>query len=156
MKIKQIISIVLVIFWMITVFKFSNQQGSSSSGISKKVSMKIVEICDIQNKMSQEQKIETSEKIEPFIRKLAHYIIYIIGGILILNCLCVLNVKYKNAVIIAMIIGVAYATSDEIHQLFVGGRSGRVVDVVIDSIGICTGIVMYRLVQKILKDRQIS
>ena len=67
-----------------------------------------------------------------------------------------LNVKYKNAVIIAMIIGVAYATSDEIHQLFVGGRSGRVVDVVIDSIGICTGIVMYRLVQKILKDRQIS
>ena len=51
MKIKQIISIVLVIFWMITVFKFSNQQGSSSSGISKKVSMKIVEICDIQNKM---------------------------------------------------------------------------------------------------------
>ena len=39
---------------------------------------------------------------------------------------------------------VFYAAIDEIHQLFVPDRAGRVVDVFIDSIGILIGIAIFR------------
>lgn len=43
------------------------------------------------------------------------------------------NIKY---LIIAIIFSMLYATSDEYHQLFVHGRVGSPVDVMIDSVGI--------------------
>lgn len=149
MNIKKILSIILVIIWMITIFYFSHQQGTGSSGMSKKVSTVIVNIVDIKNEMIEEQKEAIVAKIEPIIRKLAHYTIYIIGGILITNCAYVLGAKEKKAILYSAIIGVIYASSDEIHQLFVDGRSGRVADVAIDSLGIFTGIAVYLIIRKI-------
>lgn len=37
----------------------------------------------------------------------------------------------------AFIEGVMYAANDEIHQLFIPGRSGQITDVLIDSAGQC-------------------
>ncbi len=51
----------------------------------------------------------------------------------------------------SLIIGILYAISDEIHQLFVPGRSGKVTDVIIDSLGILTGIVFFLIVEKTVK-----
>lgn len=150
MNTKKVISTILVIIWMLTIFYFSHQQGTGSSNTSKKVANVIVNIIDIKHQMQDEQKEELVEKIEPYIRKLAHYTIYTIGGILLVNCMYVYIKEYKKAVVNASIIGVFYAMTDEIHQLFVSGRSGRIVDVVIDSIGIFTGIVAYLIVTKIV------
>lgn len=44
-------------------------------------------------------------------------------------------------------VGVMYAISDEIHQLMVDGRSGNVRDVIIDSIGILIGIMVFLLIK---------
>lgn len=41
----------------------------------------------------------------------------------------------QRAIILAFAISVAYATSDEIHQLSVHGRHGSPIDVGIDSVG---------------------
>lgn len=151
MNIKKIISTILVILWMLIVFYFSHQQGTGSSSTSKKVSTIIVNIFDIKHEMQTEQKNELIEKIEPYIRKLAHFTIYAVGGILIINCMYVYGEKYKKTVLSASGIGIFYAITDEIHQLFVNGRSGKVTDVIIDSIGIFTGIVAYLIILKIIK-----
>lgn len=151
MNAKKIISTILVIIWMLTIFYFSHQQGEGSSSTSKKVSTAIVNIFDIKHEMQTEQRNELVEKIEPFIRKLAHYTIYAIGGILIMNCMYAYIKADQKAVASASSIGVLYAVTDEIHQLFVNGRSGRIVDVVIDSIGIFTGIVAYLIITKIVE-----
>lgn len=150
MNIRKVLSTVLVIIWMCTIVYFSHQQGTGSSGMSKKVSMVIVNVFDIKNEMSQEEKQEVVEEIEPVIRKLAHYTIYIIGGMLIVNCTYAFEIKDKNAVVYSGIVGAMYAASDEIHQLFVNGRSGRIADVLIDSIGIFTGIAIYLLMKRIV------
>jgi VanZ family protein len=44
----------------------------------------------------------------------------------------------------AFLLGIAYATSDEIHQHFVPGRHGSALDVVIDTVGIAIGVYLAR------------
>ncbi len=150
MNIRKVLSTALVIIWMITIFYFSHQQGTGSSSTSKNVSMIIVNILDIKNEMTEEQKEEIVETIEPVIRKLAHYTLYMLGGILIINSVNAYIKEDIKTIRYSSLIGVIYAISDELHQLFINGRSGKIIDVVIDSIGIFTGIAMYLLMKKII------
>ena len=46
----------------------------------------------------------------------------------------------KRTFIFAIILCILYSISDEVHQYFVPGRSGEVLDVAIDTIGSCLGI----------------
>ncbi len=149
MKIKQILSTILVVLWMITIFNFSQQQGTRSSKTSQKISRIIIGICDMKKDISQEEKENLVIVLEPIVRKLAHYFIYMIGGMLIINCLYVFGVR-RYVSIYSSIIGIIYSITDETHQLFVNGRSGSIHDVLIDTIGILTGIVMFFLIQKMM------
>lgn len=151
MRAKKVICIILVIIWMSAMFWFSNQQGAGSSSTSKKVSEIIVNIIDIKQHYSETQREQIIKLIEPVIRKLAHYTLYAIGGILIANCIYQFCDKEKRVIIISAIIGIAYAASDETHQLMVPGRSGSIKDVIIDSIGILTGIALFLLAKEIIK-----
>ncbi|MCX6793991.1 MAG: VanZ family protein [Candidatus Gottesmanbacteria bacterium] len=45
------------------------------------------------------------------------------------------NEKVVNKYAIAFLLTILYASSDEIHQLFVSTREGRVRDVIIDTLG---------------------
>ena len=58
----------------------------------------------------------------------------------------------------SLLIGIEYASLDEIHQLFIEGRAGKITDVLIDtigiSIGICLAMLLYKIVSKILNTRK--
>ena len=47
----------------------------------------------------------------------------------------------------ALLVGIAYAFSDEIHQHFVEGRHPALLDVVLDSVGVAIGIYLLRFWQ---------
>lgn len=151
MNIKKAISIILVLVWMSTVFSFSNQKGEGSSNTSRKVSEIVVNIIDIQNRFVDEQREELIKRIEPAIRKVAHYTIYAIGGIVLANCVYQFCRKEKILMVISTSIGVLYAVSDELHQLMIAGRNGSIRDVVIDSLGILTGMISFLIVNEICK-----
>ena len=68
------------------------------------------------------------------LRKLAHLTEYAILGALLLRAV--------GARVPALVAGVAYAVGDEIHQTFVPGRQGSVLDVLIDSAGVVIGILV--------------
>lgn len=72
------------------------------------------------------------------VRKLAHFTEYFILGLLVYN----LIYSNQKKACFAIIICVLYAISDEIHQLFVPGRSCQVLDVIIDSSGSLLGIIL--------------
>ncbi len=160
MNIKRILSVICVLLWMSIIFSFSNEQGESSGNTSRKVSEVIVNIIDIQSKYTQIEKETLIKQIEPLIRKLAHYTIYTVGGILITNCIYQFCKKENVLIGTSIAIGVTYAISDELHQLMIAGRNGNIKDVLIDSLGIATGIVFFLLVrqiyQKILVERKIK
>lgn len=95
-----------------------------------------------------EEKSMFVSKLELPIRKLAHGTEYLILGILILGCL----VDEKHNIFmyggISLGLSACYAMTDEFHQLFVEGRSGRMSDVLIDSAGAMTGILLAILIVK--------
>lgn len=148
MKTKQILSIILVLLWMICVFTFSNQQGNGSSSTSKSVSQIIVNIIDIQKQYTKKQKEELVEFMNPILRKIAHYTIYLIGGFLLVNCTTQYKILENKAYFTSALIGILYAASDEFHQLLIAGRSGNINDVIIDSLGVLTGITIFLLIRK--------
>lgn len=81
------------------------------------------------------------------IRKSAHVVEYFVLGILCIS----LILAYKNklswkAVLFSIFSCVLYACFDEVHQLFVPGRAGRVFDVFVDSIGISIGCLFYSFI----------
>jgi len=45
--------------------------------------------------------------------------------------------------VLALAAGIVYAATDEVHQHFVSGRVGSVVDVALDAIGIAVGMLVW-------------
>lgn len=64
--------------------------------------------------------------------KAAHLVEYAVLGFLLLWA-----TRREGA---ALLLGIAYAASDEVHQHFVPGRHGSALDVVIDTVGLALGI----------------
>ena len=46
--------------------------------------------------------------------------------------------------ITAIVIGVGYAVTDELHQMFVPGRTAQLTDLAADAIGLCVGVAICR------------
>lgn len=91
-------------------------------------------------------KIENIEVLSFIIRKLAHFTEYLILGFLTINMLDKNDISKKY--LLSILICIIYATSDEIHQIFVPGRTCQIKDILIDSIGSITGIYLYKLISK--------
>ena len=154
MKIKIIRTILLALLLatFVIIFGFSNQDGEESTGISTKVSETIVNILH-RNGSINENKIKAKE-IELFVRKLAHFSIYLIVGLLLMGFTSTYNLDFSKKFVICIIIGIIYASTDEIHQLFIAGRSGQITDVFIDTFGVITGSLICNLIiQKCIKSR---
>lgn len=92
-------------------------------------------------------KIENIELLSFIIRKLAHFTEYLILGFLTINMLNKNDIAKKY--IIAIIICIIYASSDEIHQIFIAGRCFAIRDILIDSMGAISGIYIYKLLRRI-------
>lgn len=60
------------------------------------------------------------------------------------------KIENIKRVAISMIIGILYATSDEIHQAFIPGRGPLFTDVLIDTMGVTLGILLVLLGMKII------
>lgn len=70
--------------------------------------------------------------------KIAHTILFGILGFLITRAFYfgTNDTLRKNAIVLGILVGTLYALSDEIHQLFVPGRSADIIDVLADFVGI--------------------
>lgn len=124
---KKHIYLILLILWMTLIFCLSNQPASDSSNLSNGLLNRILYILNIQVNP------QLKEFLEKFIRKLAHFVEYFVLGLLMLMTLK--GYKVKNAYLVAFILCVIYASSDEFHQSFVLNRYASVFDVLLDSSG---------------------
>ncbi|MGH2995117.1 MAG: VanZ family protein [Gaiellaceae bacterium] len=69
------------------------------------------------------------------LRKLAHFVEYAILGALVLRTL--------RREPLAVLLGSAYALTDEVHQAFVTGRQGSPLDWALDTAGVILGVVLF-------------
>ena len=136
--ILRIISIIFVLAWMVTVFMLSHQVAEESSKTSSNF---ITVIIKLFNKDIEQEQLETIIlKVETIIRKLAHFVLYTLGGMLITTMFINFKEYITKTKIASFLLGATYAITDEIHQLFIPGRSGEIRDVLIDSTGVLLGV----------------
>lgn len=155
-NILRIILIILLIGTCSIIFVFSSQDSEESSGISRKVTETITKpIKSIQEKSEQEKEI-ILDKVENVVRKLAHFSIYTVIGILIMALFSTYKINEMNRISYSLILGVFYAISDEIHQCFTPGRGPLFSDILIDSLGVLIGIIVAILLIKIYKNIKIK
>ena len=133
---------------MALIFLLSSQNAAVSSGTSGNVIRLIVGIFypEFDNLPAAEQ-TEIVASLQFLARKSAHFSIYMILGVL--SFLAVISYEKLLFVLRLTVSGsvcLLYAASDEIHQLFIPGRSGEVRDVMIDFSGAVLGIALSTLV----------
>lgn len=128
---------------MALIFFFSHNDAPNSTAHSDGAIQMVANITNI-------------ELSEFTIRKLAHSLIYLILGALIIWSLLPLHRKedphrrrrLSLLILISLSTSILYAISDEFHQTFIPGRSGEVGDVLLDStsalIGIYLVVFMYQ------------
>ncbi len=165
MKWKIVISWLLVFLWMGAIFWLSGMDSTESGSKSKGAISKVIEgSVDVSNKLGITDKHPSDEKIESVtkvlnspLRKCMHASVYLVLAILVANALLIGKTKLKYALIFSFLISFLYACSDEIHQLFVPGRSGELFDVFIDTCGASLGIIIFYLFYRLyLKKKRQS
>lgn len=168
---------------MITIFLFSNQDGMESENTSDIITNRLVNET-IENDIEIEENVDNTNneninnsvnvakynyefemykgEVRLVVRKSAHFIIYLVGGFLLFNFFRTYNMSLKKQILFSIICIIIYASSDEFHQLFVNGRTARVEDVLLDTLGAIVGILLNLICLKIVykiknkKDKSIE
>lgn len=147
----RITMLILLVLTFISIFNFSNQDGQASSGLSKKVARKIVDVFPYTKNLSEKTKNKIVEKTQPIIRKGAHLSIYTLVGIFIMSFISTYKIHLKYKFLISILVGLVYASSDEIHQSFIPGRTASIIDVGIDTAGVFLGIILVLIIISVYK-----
>ena len=148
-NILRIILIILLLCTFFIIFGFSSQNGEQSGGISRKVTEIILKASSNYNKLEEEEKEIILHRTESIIRKVAHFSIYTVVGFLLMGLLSTYKIKDKWRLIMTIGIGILYAISDEFHQSFSPGRSPKVTDVYIDTLGVIVGALLVILIRMV-------
>ena len=147
-RFKVFFSWLLVISVMLLIFMLSAQIADDSSELSEGLVSKLyrlfLRITGIPCSTAEFDR--TVLELQFIVRKTAHFLIYLVLGFLFSNAYYQSEIKHlgKNFCF-AILSSFLYAATDEIHQIYVAGRSGELRDVFIDSAGSLTGIFLFVL-----------
>lgn len=137
--VKKILLWLALIFVSVMIFNFSSADGYKSQNLTEKLTEKVIHI----EKGEGSEESNLFKKTHTFIRKLGHFLEFALLGVLALYLAKSYNLSLKVCVVISLLYALIFAMGDEIHQLFVDGRDGRVTDVVIDFCGSLTSISIF-------------
>lgn len=145
-KVRLTLYFILMIAVMIAIFCFSSQDGEESSHLSGALSDTV-----FGRLLERVLPRLFSNDFSLDIRKYAHMFEYLCLGLS--ACLFTQELFYRKIPLfapIAELICVLYAASDEWHQTFVPGRTGRIFDILVDSYGFTAGVLIVTLIVTIL------
>ena len=128
--------IICIIVLCCKIFALSSQDGGVSAGTSRQFTEILLKTLGL------ECNDRTIEIINPVIRKVAHFSVYMLLGFLTM-CTCETFkwqrvYKFDFSTMFAFV----FACSDELHQRLVPGRSGEFADVCLDTVGAMLGVLI--------------
>jgi VanZ family protein len=129
----------LLVLWMALIFFFSAQAALQSKELSSGLTGFFI------------QAIErffpawnfSATAFHGLIRKIAHFVIYFVLGLFMIQALRASKITWKKATLLALVLCSVYAVTDEYHQFFVPGRGAQVTDVLLDSVASSLGVLSY-------------
>ncbi|QDR81988.1 VanZ family protein [Sporomusa termitida] len=130
--------------WMLLIIWFSAQPAAESKGLSGMVVQALADMLTTLLPVAQSAKEQQLliQHLHGFVRKVAHGVNYFVLGCLAYQALRLhLGIQKKAwLVAVTMLFCAAFAAVDELHQVYVPGRSGELRDVMIDSGSALAGI----------------
>lgn len=147
--------------WMLLVFLLSAQSSDESAALSGAHLRVVATVIDALAQTVGEAGLSEAALagLHTVIRKAAHVVAYVVLGVLTVHAVVVSAGDAPAAVgasptrigqwarsrpgPLAWLIATGYAASDELHQIFVPGRSGEFIDVLLDSLGAFVGVLGY-------------
>lgn len=149
---KKVIKGLVVILCMVIIFLFSTDNSVESTKKSNRVIIEVTSFFKLDLSKKQQQHV-----IDMFfvpVRKMAHFFIYFVLGIALVSFLREFSIPIRRLLLLSIFLAFLYACTDEFHQLFVPGRSGQIIDVMLDTFGASVGVFIYYLVfHKKLKEK---
>ena len=145
------------------IFFMSARPADESGAMSMEIVNRIIEfvVPGFADLPPAEQLVKL-KTVEHIVRKIAHFSEYAILGMLALNLVRLAAKSGGTAqlspkhVALAWALATAYAVTDEVHQIFVPGRSCMFTDVLIDSAGVLAGALVFLAISSFAKRRTIS
>ncbi|MBR2024501.1 MAG: VanZ family protein [Clostridia bacterium] len=137
-----VLSWLMVLATMLIIYSFSGETATESSETSGGFIKLILELFLPDEKITD----ELVSKFQHPVRKIAHFTIFALLGFCFANAFNhTFNIKslYKN--LFSFVSSVLYASFDEFHQSFVANRGPSFKDVIIDSVGALTGVLLHLL-----------
>ena len=142
--------IVLLFLIYVMIFNFSAEDATASSGVSQKVTRWLLQIYyKLQGNTGGLTVVIPAGEVdeaEAVIRKLAHFTEYMLVGLLSLWIWLLWNAKRLRCCAVVLVQRVISASLDEFHQYFVPGRYASIRDVLIDTAGGLTGMLLVLMV----------
>ncbi len=151
--VKRIFLWIAVILTSIMIFSFSADNGADSENISEKVTDKVIEFSENINNKETIVTEETYLEIHKVVRKIGHIVEFALLGALTFLLAKSYNLSLKMSVFISLTYCSLFAVSDELHQLFVDGRDGSILDVMIDFFGSVLGVGVFWVKGKIKQQK---
>lgn len=139
---KKIIMWILFLGWISFIFYMSNQPAVISDQQSGFV-------IDLIKAMGIDIGSKFGELTNFAVRKAAHVSEYCVLAFISYNLVRCYTDKKNHARIYCILIVFLYACTDEIHQLFVPGRSGMFRDVLIDTSGAVIAVVVLYIIDRV-------
>lgn len=137
-KIKYFIPSIIL---MIIIFNFSNQTGTESSGLSSQIVLWIQTYLHI-------------PITEFIVRKAAHMSEYALLTLSFIYGFYKSNLSFHKIYLFSLLGAFLYACSDELHQLFIGGRAGQFRDVCIDTSGAIIAVILFYIIYNYISRNQ--
>lgn len=145
---KRAIFAILIIVNCIAIFLFSAQDSEKSSQTSSVVVEQVVtKISNVNKKVKKES---LKDQVTFYVRKTAHFSIYALLGIWLMNEANTFDITKKRKIVLCIVFACLYAISDEFHQSFISGRSQEIRDICIDTCGALFGCILVMLAGKLI------
>ena len=150
---RMVLSILILINF-IAIFAFSEQNGEQSTSLSRNITLDVLNTFgDYNEPLTETQEVQVLN-VEHIIRKLAHFTIYTILGLLLMSLTETFDFTNKKRLLLSVLIGFLYACLDEFHQSFTPGRTPLFTDVLIDMLGVIVGSLIVLICVKIIQNKR--
>ena len=151
----------LALCWMFLIGSFSAQSGRESGSLSRAVADKVISVQEYitGETYSRQEREARIEALQFPVRKLAHMSEYGVLAILIafhFGTYLFAAGRPGRRLFLAWFAAAVYAAADEIHQLFVPGRSGQFTDVCIDAAGALLGVLVFWGIVVLLERKKLQ
>lgn len=148
-RIQCLLAWIAMLLWMMVIFGFSAQTAEESTAISSGLIRQVIETITPEfSEMSAEEQTAIVDEWKTVVRKTAHMAEYAVLGVLSWITMGFYFPRMRWRVGVAAGIGLLYAITDEVHQIFVPDRGPGVLDVFIDFAGVCIGIAIAALITR--------